>query len=156
MDDEEKLETVNVLEPIEEESEHDLEGTLNLNCELDIVVSINILVANIFYQIDAQTDSPEPMKEETEEVEEEAGSFSPELVHGEENEEAIDPEEDRAILVCVYLCSNLLAKCGFKEHFNTFESFGKPTGTQAYGCVRRTTKTDSGSHGIKAGTSIGR
>ncbi|KAJ0954433.1 putative cactin [Helianthus annuus] len=29
---------------------------------------------------------------------EEAGSFSPELLHGDEDEEAIDPEEDRAIL----------------------------------------------------------
>ncbi|KAF3441760.1 hypothetical protein FNV43_RR15675 [Rhamnella rubrinervis] len=72
VDDEEKLEAVNVLEPIEEESEHGLE--------------------------DAHTYSPEPMKEETEAIEEEAGSFSPELMHGDENEEAIDPEEDRAIL----------------------------------------------------------
>lgn len=31
--------------------------------------------------------------------EEEAGSFSPELLHGDEDEEAIDPEEDRALLV---------------------------------------------------------
>ncbi|KAI4300384.1 hypothetical protein L6164_033770 [Bauhinia variegata] len=42
--------------------------------------------------------SPEPMKGEDEEAEDEAGSFSPELLHGDENEEAIDPEEDRAIL----------------------------------------------------------
>lgn len=34
----------------------------------------------------------EPMEEE------EAGSFSPELLHGDEDEEAIDPEEDRALL----------------------------------------------------------
>lgn len=48
---------------------------------------------------DAQTFSPEPIKEETyEEDEQEAGSFSPELLHGDENEEAIDPEEDRAML----------------------------------------------------------
>lgn len=44
--------------------------------------------------------SPEPIKgEEGQEVEDEAGSFSPELFHGDENEEAIDPEEDRALLV---------------------------------------------------------
>ena len=52
--------------------------------------------------VDAETYSPEPIlqvQEETHEVEEEAGSFSPELLHGDENEEAIDPEEDRAILV---------------------------------------------------------
>ncbi|KAI5395786.1 cactin [Lathyrus oleraceus] len=43
--------------------------------------------------------SPEPIKgEEGQEVEDEAGSFSPELFHGDENEEAIDPEEDRALL----------------------------------------------------------
>nr|XP_043634011.1 cactin-like [Erigeron canadensis] len=39
----------------------------------------------------------EPMEEEEEE-EEEDGSFSPELMHGDENEEAIDPDEDRALL----------------------------------------------------------
>lgn len=39
------------------------------------------------------------MKGEDQEAEDEAGSFSPELLHGDENEEAIDPEEDRAILV---------------------------------------------------------
>ncbi|KAF7804369.1 cactin-like isoform X1 [Senna tora] len=42
--------------------------------------------------------SPEPMRGEDQEAEDEAGSFSPELLHGDENEEAIDPEEDRAIL----------------------------------------------------------
>ncbi|KAK6290184.1 hypothetical protein POUND7_001725 [Theobroma cacao] len=48
---------------------------------------------------DVETYSPEPiLQEETYEVEEEAGSFSPELLHGDENEEAIDPEEDRAML----------------------------------------------------------
>ncbi|KAM7459850.1 hypothetical protein LguiA_036168 [Lonicera macranthoides] len=47
---------------------------------------------------DAQALSPEPiMYEETMEAEE-AGSYSPELLHGEESEESIDPEEDRAIL----------------------------------------------------------
>ncbi|XP_038702255.1 cactin-like isoform X2 [Tripterygium wilfordii] len=70
---EEKLTTDNVLSPIAEESDHDVEDT--------------------------ETYSPEPMlREETEEAEREAGSFSPELLHGDENEEAIDPEEDRAIL----------------------------------------------------------
>ncbi|XP_068340326.1 splicing factor Cactin-like [Pyrus communis] len=47
---------------------------------------------------DAQTFSPEPMEEEIHVAEEEAGSFSPELLHGDENEEVIDPEEDKAIL----------------------------------------------------------
>ncbi|TKY53022.1 Cactin protein [Spatholobus suberectus] len=61
--------------------------------------------------------SPEPIKGEDQEAEDQAGSFSPELFHGDENEEAIDPEEDRALLiifnngflmmislVCVFVC----------------------------------------------------
>lgn len=61
-----------------------------------------------FGYVDAETFSPEPtIKEETHEAEEEAGSFSPELLHGDENEEAIDPEEDRAILV-TYVTLSLL------------------------------------------------
>ncbi|KAJ0733140.1 putative cactin, central domain-containing protein [Helianthus annuus] len=39
-----------------------------------------------------------PRSEQQETEDEEAGSFSPELLHGDEDEEAIDPEEDRAIL----------------------------------------------------------
>ena len=39
------------------------------------------------------------MHEDTPELDEEAGSYSPQLIHGDENEEAIDPEEDRAVLV---------------------------------------------------------
>ncbi|KAK9061296.1 hypothetical protein SSX86_018476 [Deinandra increscens subsp. villosa] len=41
---------------------------------------------------------PRGEQQAIEEEEEEAGSFSPELLHGDEDEEAIDPEEDRAIL----------------------------------------------------------
>ncbi|KAK2364253.1 cactin [Trifolium repens] len=41
--------------------------------------------------------SPEPIRE-IQEAEDEAGSFSPQLLHDDENEEAIDPEEDKAIL----------------------------------------------------------
>ncbi|KAF5780290.1 putative cactin, central domain-containing protein [Helianthus annuus] len=39
-----------------------------------------------------------PRSEQQATEDEEAGSFSPELLHGDEDEEAIDPEEDRAIL----------------------------------------------------------
>lgn len=56
--------------------------------------------------VDAETFSPEPPLDETHEAEE-AGSFSPELLHGDENEEAIDPEEDRAILVTFVMVSLL-------------------------------------------------
>ncbi|KAK1389566.1 Cactin [Heracleum sosnowskyi] len=42
--------------------------------------------------------SPEPITYEEIEEADEAGSYSPELFHGEEAEEAIDPEEDKAIL----------------------------------------------------------
>lgn len=49
---------------------------------------------------DVQQYSPEPMIDEPrdEPGEEEAGSFSPQLLHGDEDEEAVDPEEDRAEL----------------------------------------------------------
>jgi hypothetical protein len=51
---------------------------------------------------DDQVLSPERVYEEPAEAEDEededAGSYSPELLHGEEAEEAIDPEEDKAIL----------------------------------------------------------
>ncbi|XP_072957289.1 splicing factor Cactin [Typha angustifolia] len=48
---------------------------------------------------DAKPYSPEPIIEESEhELEEEPGSFSPELLHGQEDEEAIDPEVDKAEL----------------------------------------------------------
>ncbi|CAN0879894.1 CTN [Linum grandiflorum] len=46
---------------------------------------------------DVETVYGEPV-EETQEAEEEAGSFSPEMLHGDEDEEeAIDPEEDKAL-----------------------------------------------------------
>ncbi|KAM7491038.1 hypothetical protein LguiA_033959 [Lonicera macranthoides] len=60
---------------------------------------------------DAQALSPEPiMYEET--IETEAGSYSPELLHGEESEESIDPEEDRAILErkCEFLIHMVVMK----------------------------------------------
>uniref|UniRef100_A0A1D1YC09 Splicing factor Cactin n=1 Tax=Anthurium amnicola TaxID=1678845 RepID=A0A1D1YC09_9ARAE len=51
------------------------------------------------YVEDVQTYSPAPIvDEEKHEIEEEPGSFSPELLHGDEEEEAIDPEVDRAEL----------------------------------------------------------
>ncbi|KAL9266908.1 Splicing factor Cactin-like protein [Drosera capensis] len=48
-----------------------------------------------------QAFSPEPVSDEEDrymEEEKEAGSFSPQLLHGDDSEEAIDPEEDRAKL----------------------------------------------------------
>lgn len=54
--------------------------------------------------IDAEVYSPEPVTHENkDELEEEPGSFSPELLHGDEDEGAIDPEEDRAELVIIWL-----------------------------------------------------
>ncbi|KAL2933309.1 Cactin [Bienertia sinuspersici] len=48
---------------------------------------------------DARAFSPEPIAhEEALELEAEDGSFSPQLLHGEDNEEAIDPDEDRVML----------------------------------------------------------
>ena len=45
-----------------------------------------------------QSFSPEPITED-QEAEDEAWSFSPELLHGDENEEAIGTEQERAMLV---------------------------------------------------------
>ena len=72
---------------------------------LDTNSTLKIILSGLIADVDAQALSPEPIVyEETAEAEEEgaeeaAGSYSPELLHGEETEEAIDPEEDRAILV---------------------------------------------------------
>lgn len=55
---------------------------------------------DIFISVDAQVLMSEPLlQEDSEEADEYAGSYSPELFNGDENEEAIDPEEDKAILV---------------------------------------------------------
>ncbi|CAN1353600.1 CTN [Linum perenne] len=52
-------------------------------------------------EFDSPVEDLEPeLLEETQEEEEEAGSFSPELLHGDyDEEEAIDPEDDKALLV---------------------------------------------------------
>ncbi|KAG2534547.1 hypothetical protein PVAP13_9NG068985 [Panicum virgatum] len=54
--------------------------------------------------------SPEPILQQTDNhLEEEDGSFSPQLMHGNEGEDAIDPEEDKAELVesCVSCCVSI-------------------------------------------------
>ncbi|KAF4388087.1 splicing factor Cactin [Cannabis sativa] len=76
-DDEEKLEA-DESEKSEEEKESDDDIHVNLD--------------------GYQAYSPEPIPEETHEAKDDAGSFSPELCHADENEEAIDPEVDRAIM----------------------------------------------------------
>lgn len=59
----------------------------------------NLLIYFLLYT-DAREHSLEPIVEEREQTdEEEAGSFSPVLMHGSGDEEAIDPEEDMAELV---------------------------------------------------------
>ncbi|KAE8717035.1 Cactin [Hibiscus syriacus] len=100
---EDRLESVGGLRPVEEASDHDVKGMCLVKVSRgygSFLDSESIgKFANIFCPLDAETFSPEPIiQEETHEVEEEAGSFSPELLHGDEDEEAIDPEEDRAIL----------------------------------------------------------
>ncbi|CAJ1890017.1 unnamed protein product [Sphenostylis stenocarpa] len=75
LEDEDKLEDANIMIPEEEEDTGD-----------DIKV-----------RSPDKSFSPEPIIEE-QEAEDEAGSFSPQLLHGDESEEAIDPEEDRAML----------------------------------------------------------
>ncbi|KAK7337157.1 hypothetical protein VNO77_17718 [Canavalia gladiata] len=74
LEDEDKLENAHVMIPEEEGTEDDVK-----------------------VQSADESFSPEPIRED-QEAEDEAGSFSPQLLHGDENEEAIDPEEDRAVL----------------------------------------------------------
>jgi hypothetical protein len=95
--------------------------------------------------------SPEPIRE-IQEAEDEAGSFSPQLLHDDENEEAIDPEEDKAILV-IFL--NTIIKfngdpCLYYEYINYNFTMLVHIGAETYGCNRRAAKTSSGSNGIKA------
>lgn len=49
--------------------------------------------------------------DDEEEEEEEAGSFSPVLIHGDEDEEAIDPEEDKAELVHICFLFFMFCAC---------------------------------------------
>ncbi|XXG60216.1 hypothetical protein AAC387_Pa04g2179 [Persea americana] len=74
--------------PVEAEKRMEIESDIKPR-EEETVVGIE----------DALPLSPEPVMEEpADELEEEPGSFSPELLHGDEDEVAIDPEEDRAEL----------------------------------------------------------
>ena len=44
-------------------------------------------------------------------MDEEDGSFSPELMHGNEDEDAIDPDEDKAEMVhCAFYSNRMLAR----------------------------------------------
>lgn len=54
--------------------------------------------------VDDKRYSSEPIPQQTDnQFEEEDGSFSPQLMHGNEDEDAIDPEEDKAELVEFYV-----------------------------------------------------
>lgn len=80
------------------EGEEDLE----VNHGLTRVVEENEEEINGMNHSDAEEAfSPEPIAEEEEadEAAEAAGSFSPELMHGDDREAAIDPEEDKKLLV---------------------------------------------------------
>ncbi|GAB2300639.1 hypothetical protein Dimus_034674 [Dionaea muscipula] len=76
------------LEPLEDDENLKLEDSRPEEEEIELDVK------------EDQVLSPEPVSDDEgrEMEDEEAGSFSPQLLHGDESEEAIDPEEDRAIL----------------------------------------------------------
>lgn len=106
---EDRPESDNGLRPVEEASDHDEKGLCLIKASREYggfifrFLNLGLFSNFLIPSVDAETYSPEPIiQEEIHEVEEEAGSFSPELVHSDENEEAIDPEEDRAILVTQY------------------------------------------------------
>ncbi|KAL0812409.1 hypothetical protein Bca101_068852 [Brassica carinata] len=76
---------------------------VEVNHRLSPVVEGNEEEINDMNHSDAEEAfSPEPIAEEEEEAAdveaEAAGSFSPELMHGDDREEAIDPEEDKKLL----------------------------------------------------------
>lgn len=118
-DGEEKLDMADHLQP-EEESEPDANGMhyfflVLFSLRLESMHYFHLWVYDFlicFSYIDSETYSPERIEEEVHESEE-AGSFSPELLHGDENEEVMDPEEDRAILVSFLIVSIQ----GFKVHW---------------------------------------
>lgn len=78
--------------------EQPLEGEHKLENAYDSKSEVEDIQDDVKVQSVDETYSPEPMKGEDQEAEDEPGSFSPVLLHGDENEEAIDPEEDRAVL----------------------------------------------------------
>lgn len=91
----------------EEESEEEVKG---MSYSLSMVVVFLFKTEEHLFEhsylnrvvcLDARAFSPEPIitHEEAQESEAEDGSFSPQLLHSEDTEEAIDPEEDRVILV---------------------------------------------------------
>uniref|UniRef100_A0A9I9CW45 Splicing factor Cactin n=1 Tax=Cucumis melo TaxID=3656 RepID=A0A9I9CW45_CUCME len=82
---------VRLEEPLEDDEEH-LEQEVKMGTDYSIQVKADDDEHDIE---EPQTYSPDLLVEE---YNEEAGSFSPELMHGDEDEEAVDPEEDRAIL----------------------------------------------------------
>lgn len=83
-----------------EDSDHDRKGIENVIPRFLFFVFILYCWLTSLYFVDAHVLSPEHiLPEETEEADEDAGSYSPELFHADENEEALDPEEDKAILV---------------------------------------------------------
>lgn len=58
--------------------------------------------------VDDRRYSPEPIPQQTDNhLEEDDGSFSPQLMHGNEDEDAIDPDEDRAELVESFVSNNI-------------------------------------------------
>ncbi|CAN8314624.1 unnamed protein product [Cochlearia groenlandica] len=83
--------------------EHRLEGEedVEINRGLPQILEENEEEINDKNLSDAEEEfSPEPIAEEEEadEEAEEAGSFSPDLMHGDDREEAVDPEEDKKLL----------------------------------------------------------
>lgn len=104
LEDEDEPESAHDMIPDEAYIEDDAKGIYALLFKIFCIGSIYIfiLVDMYFYIMEVrsvdESFSPEPIRE-NQEAEDEAGSFSPQLLHDDESEEAIDPEEDRAILV---------------------------------------------------------
>jgi hypothetical protein len=75
--------------------------------------------------VDDKRYSSEPIPQQTDnQFEEEDGSFSPQLMHGNEDEDAIDPEEDKDELVEFYVRAKSSTEIFF--HLDKLSSLCRP------------------------------
>ncbi|ONM02275.1 Cactin [Zea mays] len=91
----------------------------------EICVFCNKLEDEMHEDEDDKRYSSEPIPQQTDnQFEEEDGSFSPQLMHGNEDEDAIDPEEDKDELVEFYVRAKSSTEIFF--HLDKLSSLCRP------------------------------
>ncbi|PWZ06190.1 Cactin [Zea mays] len=107
-----------------------LQKNLNFSDEFDIELNEPYLVFKVSIICSSLSKydkrySSEPIPQQTDnQFEEEDGSFSPQLMHGNEDEDAIDPEEDKDELVEFYVRAKSSTEIFF--HSDKFSSLCRP------------------------------